>query len=328
MGDKKSSVLYVLDILKEYTDKDHSLTYNEIASKLNNIYGIEVERRTVARDIDILIDKHYDVVKRGNNGVSLLSRDFEEGELLYLIDAIYSSRSIPARYTHDLVKKLTKDISKYERIKLNHLEKIDNDVRTDNKQLFFNIEMLNEAIEKGKKVEFQYGVYGIDKIMKPKKDGKVYKVSPYFLTNNHGKYYLVCNNDKYENIGNYKIDNILNIKILNEDIKEVKSLPGQQDFTIKKYLSEHVYMMAGKSVTVKMKILEEERVNDVVDWFGNKIFLSKDKDGHTFVILNINEDALIFWALQYGKSVEVVEPKETRKKIKNLLEEMLQRYDK
>lgn len=326
IGDKKSSVLYVLDILKQYTDKEHSLTYNAIVEKLHSLYGIEVERRTVARDIDILLDKNYDIVKKGNNGVCLIQRDFEEGELLYLIDAIYSSRSMSTKYARDLANKLTKNFSIYEKKKFNHLEKIDDGVRTDNKQLFLNIEILNDAIENGKKVEFQYGAYDFDKVLKPKKDGKVYKVNPYYLVNNHGKYYLVCNNDKYDNIGNYKIDNILNIKILDEDIKQLKSLPGQNDFSIKKYLSEHIYMMAGKSISAKLKILDEERVNDVVDWFGKDIYLKKDSEGNSNVLLNVNEDALIFWAMQYGKSVEVLEPQETRAKIRALLEDMIQRY--
>ena len=326
IGDKKSSVLYVLDILKQYTDKEHSLTYNAIVEKLHSLYGIEVERRTVARDIDILLDKNYDIVKKGNNGVCLIQRDFEEGELLYLIDAIYSSRSMPTKYARDLAKKKKKNLSIYEKKKFNHLEKIDDGVRTDNKQLFLNIEILNDAIENGKKVEFQYGAYDFDKVLKPKKDGKVYKVNPYYLVNNHGKYYLVCNNDKYDNIGNYKIDNILNIKILDEDIKQLKSLPGQNDFSIKKYLSEHIYMMAGKSISAKLKILDEERVNDVVDWFGKDIYLKKDSEGNSNVLLNVNEDALIFWAMQYGKSVEVLEPQETRAKIRALLEDMIQRY--
>lgn len=326
IGDKKSSVLYVLEILKQYTDKEHSLTYNAIVEKLRSLYGIEVERRTVARDIDILLDKNYDIIKKGNNGVSLIQRDFEEGELLYLIDAIYSSRSMPTKYARDMANKLTKNFSIYEKKKFNHLEKIDDGVKTNNKQLFLNIELLNDAIDRGKKVEFQYGAYDFDKVLKPKKDGKVYRVNPYYLVNNRGKYYLVCNNDKYDNIGNYKIDNILNIKILDEDIKQLKSLPGQNDFSIKKYLSEHIYMMAGKSISAKLKILDGDRINDVIDWFGKDIFINKDNDGNLYVLLNANEDALIFWAMQYGKSVEVLEPHETRAKIKALLEDMLKRY--
>ena len=87
------------------------------------------------------------------------------------------------------------------------------------------------------------------------------------MVNNHGKYYLVCNYDKYEDISNYKIENIANIRILDEDIKPLKSLPGQANFSIREYMKEHIYMTTGESVMAKLKLNNEDRINDVVDWF-------------------------------------------------------------
>lgn len=325
LNEKKSSILYVLDILRKYTDKDHCLTYAAIAEKLQSLYGIEIERKTIARDIDILMDKGFEIVKRGNYGVYLGLRDFEEGELLYLIDAIYSSRSMPTKYAKDLVEKLTKDHSIYEKKKFRYLEKIDDGSRTDNKQIFYTIEILNEAIEAGKKVEFQYGAFGLDKKLKPKKEGKVYKVNPYFLVNNHGKYYLVCNYDKYDNLGNYKIESISNIQITNEPIKPINCLPGQENFSIKDYMQEHIYMLAGNSVVAKIKIENEDRINDIVSWFGDKTRIYKSERG-IWAELVVNEDALIYWALQYGQSVEIVQPISTRKRMAEILEKMIKKY--
>lgn len=326
MEDKKSSIIYVLEILQKYTDKDHLLTYSAIAEKLLNFYDIEINRKTIARDVDILIDKGYDIVKCGNNGLYLGLRDFEEGELLFLIDAIYSSRSMPTKYAKDLVDKLTKDHSLYDKKKYRYLEKIDDGSRANNKQLFYTIEILNEAIEQKKKVEFQYGSYDLNKKLTPRKDGKIYKVNPYYLVNNHGKYYLVCNYDKYSNLGNYKIECISNIKILNEEIKPLKSLPDMENFSIKEYMKEHIYMMTGKSVEAIIKVDSEERINDIVGWFGDKIDIVKNDDG-IFVKVTVNEDALVYWALQYGESVEIVEPKSTREKMKTTLKNILKRYE-
>ncbi len=325
-GEKKSSVLYVLDILREYTDANHSLTYAEIGKKLVSLYDVEIDRKTIARDIDILIMNGHDIVKKGNSGVALLSRNFEDGELLYLLDAIYSSRSMPTNYARDLVNKITSDRSFYDKKRFKFLEKIDDGSRVNNKQIFFTIEMLNQAIEEGKKVELQYASYDIDKKLKPKKDGKVFKINPYFMVNNHGKYYLICNYDKYNNISNWKIENIVNIKILKEDVKPVTALDGQANFDLQKYMQEHIYMLAGKSVNAKIKIDNEERINDVISWFGNSARIYREKN-ELFVDLKVNEDALIFWALQYGESVEVVAPQESREKMKNIIKGMLKKYE-
>lgn len=325
MSERKNSVLNVLDVLRKYSDEKHPLTYSQIIEKLKSIYDMDIERKTIARDIDILLSNNFDVVKCGNKGLYLSERKFTEGELHFLIDAIYSSRSMPVKYAKDLVDKLMDDYSIYEKRKFTHLGKIDVGKIVDNKQIFYTIELLNEAIEQGKKVEFQYNVFGIDKKLKPKKDGKIYKVNPYFLVNNHGKHYLVCNYDKYDNLGNYKIECISNIKILDENIKPLKSLPGQEKFSIKQYMEEHIYMLAGSSVKAKIKIENEDRINDVIGWYGEKIHLYKNNN-EIFADFKINEDALIYWAMQYGQTVEVVEPKETRDKIKKLLNDMLKRY--
>ena len=325
MSERKNSVLKVLEVLRKYSDKKHQLTYSQIIEKLKTIYDIDIERKTVARDIGILLSNNFDIVKCGNKGLYLSERKFTEGELLFLIDAIYSSRSMPVKYAKDLVDKLMEDYSIYEKRKFTHLEKIDVGKIIDNKQIFYTIELLNEAIEQGKKVEFQYNVFDIDKKLKPKNDGKIYKVNPYFLVNNHGKYYLVCNYDKYDNLGNYKIECISNIKMLDENIKPLRSLPGQEKFSVKQYMEEHIYMLAGKSVKAKIKIENEERINDIVSWFGDKIRLYK-LNNEVFAEFSVNEDSLIYWAMQYGQSVEVIEPKETRVKIKNLLKETITKY--
>jgi hypothetical protein len=52
MMQKKLKLLYVLDILKK-TDEQHPITTNQIVSELEN-YGIEAERKSVLRDINLL----------------------------------------------------------------------------------------------------------------------------------------------------------------------------------------------------------------------------------------------------------------------------------
>ncbi|MBR7172692.1 MAG: WYL domain-containing transcriptional regulator [Clostridia bacterium] len=327
ISEKKGSILYTLEILKAYSDEQHLLTYEMISDKLYHGYGLEIERKTIARDIAILQEFGYDVVKKGNRGLYLGFRDFEEGELLYLIDAIYSSKSMPTKYAKDLVERLTKNHSNYKKKKYKYLEKIDDGARTDNKEIFWTIELLNEAIEKKKKVEFQYGAYGIDKKIKLKGDGKFYKINPYFMVNNKGKYYLVCNYDKYDDVSNYKIECISNIKILDEDIKPITELPSNKDFSVKDYVKEHVYMAFGESVDAEIRIASEEKINDFIDWFGKDSSIFKKGDD-IVATLKVNEESLIFWALQYGQHVEVLKPIETREKIKKILNGMVEKYNK
>ena len=324
-SEKKSSLLYVLKILQEHTDENHLMTYADIGEKLYMTYGIEIERKTIAGNIDILIEHGFDITKRGKNGLFLGERDYEDGELLFLIDAIYSSKTMPSKYAKGLVSKLTKNFSKHKRKRFNHLEKFDDENSIDNKQIFYTIEVLNDAIEQKKKVEFQYGAYNIDKEFKLKGDGRFYKINPYFMVNNRGKYYLVCNYEKYNDIANYKIECISNIRILDEPIKPIDQIDGGKNLSVKDYIKEHIYMVSGKTIDAKVKIDNENKVNDFVDWFGKDVFLTKENDS-VVARLKVNEEALVYWSLQYGEHVEILEPAETRQKIKNTLESILKKY--
>ena len=53
---KKIIILYILQILRRYTDADHTMTQQQIADRLRSDYGLEVNRATIRRNISDLID--------------------------------------------------------------------------------------------------------------------------------------------------------------------------------------------------------------------------------------------------------------------------------
>ena len=324
---KKIVVFHILDILTRYTDEQHPMNYPAIMEKLSSIYDERPDIKTVASNIGTLMDAGYQIVKCGNYGVFLAERDFEDGELMYLVDAVNSSNSIPARQVRELIEKLTKSCSKYQKTKYKATNKIDVVSKSKNKEMFYIIEVLNEAIEKGKKVSFCYNEYKVSKEQTPRFKGKEFKINPYFLVNSRGKYYLVCNYDKYNNLSNYKIDCISNIKLLDEPIKPMKELDDMEGFSKDKYIKEHIYMTFGNSVSATLKLDEAKYLGDIIDWFGDSVSVSENKDNTLCVKLNVNEQALIYWAMQYGKHIEVISPKETREKIKTTLKDILKRYE-
>ena len=68
-------------------------------------------------------------------------------------------------------------------------------------------------------------------------------------------------------------------------------------------------------------------LKDVIDWFGSDIILKKSKDENILVAeAKVNENAIRFWALQYGENVTVKSPKSLVKRIKEQLKNMNKRY--
>ena len=152
MFDKKMSIFYILDILKEGTDKNHFLTQQEIINKLHSIYLVDLERKTVSTNIELLIDYGYDIIKVPGKGYYLNEREFDENEVKYLIDAVYSSKSISGLQAHQISKKLTSLLSKYEQKDYSYLYKSGEVNRSTNTEVFLNIELINEAIKQNKKI--------------------------------------------------------------------------------------------------------------------------------------------------------------------------------
>lgn len=325
-SNKKMSILCILEILKEFSDENNPMTQSEIINKIYNRYGLELERKTIGSNIDSLIDFGYDIVKT-DKGSFLGQREFESSEISFLIDAVFSSRSINSKNSKQLAEKLSKFLSKNERKKYKYICKADEIIRSDNKQLFYTIDILNEAIEQGKKVEFNYNRFYFDKQIRDSKSQKKYIINPYFLINNQGKYYLVCNYDYYDEIANYKVELISNIKILDEDVKPITKLKGcEQGVDMAKYANENIYMFHNTTINATLKIENEYSAEYVVEWFGKSARFYQ-RDGGIYADVSANEQALIYWCLQYGETIQLITPVETRNEIKNKIKTIYEKYN-
>jgi len=115
-----------------------------------------------------------------------------------------------------------------------------------------------------------------------------------------------------------------------------------------KHMAEHVYMFAGESVRVKF-LAPQWMMNDLIDWFGMDVQVtvphpsdstsihepgsqeqdkcgSMPKDKMLNVTVKMNRQAMLYWAMQYGCHIEVLEPADLREQIKKSAEQMTERY--
>ena len=147
------------------------------------------------------------------------------------------------------------------------------------------------------------------------------------MINNNGKYYLVCNYDKYDNLSNYKIESISKVKIIDDEIKPLSKLKNSEDFNIASYINEHIYMFAGNTTQITIMLDNPKAINYVIEWYGNNARIKENDEG-VFVTLNTNEQAFLYWALQYGQSIKIVKPQEIKAKYISMLKEIIDKYPK
>ena len=103
---KKLLLLYVLDCLKEESDFEHQLTQADIIRYIKRKWGMDSERKAIARNVEFLTDYGYDIVK-GEKGYYLAEREFDSSEITYLVDSVFSNRSIPIKNAQNIVTILT-----------------------------------------------------------------------------------------------------------------------------------------------------------------------------------------------------------------------------
>ena len=328
LPNKKSSILLVLKVLEEYTDEEHYLTQQEIANKIYQVYDIELERKSVGSSLSMLEELDYDINKGPKGGFALLSRTFDQTEASYLIDAIFSSRSIDGRQAKKIADQVSSCFSKYQRKDYSYIYKSSEINRTDNKQVLYNISVIHEAMKQGKRVGFQYLAYDAEGNQTVRRDGYEFIVSPYYLISNFGRYYLLCNyREKYRALQTFRIDYMVNIQIKDDwPIKNMKDLKeGPKNFSISKYLNDHIYMFGGDVIEAELELAGDWGILIVKDWFGENAKLSH-KDGKAYIKVKCNEMALYYWIMQYSDCVKVISPASLVEKTKEGLQKALERY--
>ncbi len=327
-GNKKMLNMLILDVLKTHSDEDHRLSQQKILKLLKEDYDIECDRRSVKNNIEYLIEMGFDISM--DDGYCLLSREFDDAELQMLINSVIFSKNVTKAQSSALIEKLVKQGNEYFSPHLAHIENFTDLQHSDNKQVLINLDIIDEAMTKERKISFIYNVYETDFKMHPKRP-EPFVFNPYQVAMSNGRYYLVGNYDKYDTISHFRIDRMTDMQMLDDRIKDKKLVKGMEHgLNLPKHMAEHVYMFSGNSVSVLIKT-ETGFMNDLIDWFGHDFQIVKKytEDGKNMMDIRVycNEQAMEYWALQYGKKVTIIEPEGLRYKIRDDIEDMIKRYD-
>lgn len=325
-ANKKMLNMLILDILEEYSDANHRLTQQEIIRLLKANYDMECDRRSVKNNILYLNELLGDVIDM-EDGYYLAEREFEDAELRMLIDSVLFSKNLTQKQAKDLIEKLRAKGNKYFPAKVTHISNLPEMHHADNKQLMYALDTVNDAIAEKKKISFVYNTYGTDFRLHPRRDGMRYVVNPYQMVANNGKFYLIGNYDKYDNVSHYRLDKMTDVQILDEKVKPQKEIRDfKNGFSLPKHMAEHIYMFSGESERVKL-FAPATMMDELIDWLGKDFTVRKtDDEDEIEITLNCNVDSMFYWALQYGPYVEILEPIDLRNRIAKAVRDMADKY--
>jgi predicted DNA-binding transcriptional regulator YafY len=316
--------LYILRILERYSDCDHKLTQGAIIGHLDREYDMACERKAIRSHIDELGLAGHEIALPDEGGYYLKKREFEDSELRFLIDGVLTAKHIPKIPAKQLLDKLVKlgSVSFVDRTKHVHVaDLIHYDAYND---MFYNIDVLDEAISLGRKVSFFYNKYGIDKkLHHTEKEPRT--VSPYQMVASRGNYYLVGNDTRFPDCTSYRLELITDIQLLDEPVRPIKEVVGERSLDIAKYVDEDIYMFNEQSETITVRINHTE-IGALIDRFGSSFTVKEKGEAESVVYVKAGPNSFCSWAMQYGTAVTILAPEHLRNDMIKTLKKVSGRY--
>ncbi len=321
---KKLALLRILQIFKKYSDFNHPLLREDIARKLESEYGIILERKAISRNIALLQEAGYEIHSPGAGaGCYLEEREFEDSELRMLIDGVLSSKYITAKHSKDLIEKLCGMSNQYFRSHIKNIYSVNDWSKTDNQALFYNIELIDDAIERRVQIRFDYNKYGTDKKLHK---SSTTRVTPYQLILHNQRYYLMSYNEHFKNLTYYRVDHITNMMLVEQAATPITNLKGFESGINYKTLSSALpYMYTDRVENIEM-IAHKGITDQIIDWFGRDVRITEQDENTILVSVKASPMAMEHWAMQYINHVEIVKPISLRERIKETIQAAAVKY--
>lgn len=322
---QNGNILYILNVLKKYSDADHMLQINDIKKYIKEIYDVEIDPRTVRRNINLLIEKFdYDIVTWNDNrkGYYLLKNpdmDFESGEIRAIIDTFSYSTFIPNSVSKEIISKCKHMQNVYENEKLKDYHVYsDSGVKTTNKEIVKNIEDISNAIYNNKKITFDYYKYVLDPKLNNINTG-LHTISPFAIVYELQQMYVVGVKDGYKTLYTYRLDRMKNVNISKDNITFKISKKEISNF-VKSTVS--MFGSIGEEIEI---ICDNKLLDNVIDLFGDNSIIRYVDSNHFRLITNKDLEGFKRYVLRNLDLIEIIKPQKLKNDINMIIKNYLKK---
>ncbi len=322
---QKLKLLYLAKIFREKTDEEHGITLQEITSELAR-YDISATRKTLYSDIELLRDFGMDIggEQRNNNYYySLLSRDFELPELKLLVDAVQSSKFVTVKKSNELIKKLEGLVSMYQASQVQRQVVVSDRIKAMNESIYYNVDMLHEAINTNSMVNFVYYEWNLKKELVPRTNGVKKNISPWALLWDDENYYLVAYDEEAGDIRHYRVDKMGKIEVT------ANARSGKEYFAkvnTAQYAKRVFGMFNGKVEHVTLE-LENRLVGVILDRFGKDVMIIPQGKEHFRVHIDaVVSNMFLSWIIGLGSGAKIVAPEHVVDRMKEEIKRLQEQY--
>lgn len=325
----KIKLLFLHDIFTRQTDKEHVYSANELCDLLSE-YGINCERKSIYSDIEALKEYGMDIVnvRSPKRGYYLNERKFDVAEVRLLIDAVQAAKFISSKKTKALIYKIGNLLSEFQEEELREQIYVESTFKSEKEDLYEIIKSLDDAIKNAKQVQITYAKRKLENRYLKKSEGKVFIINPYSLLWSNDHYYLVCNNDKYNNLMHLRLDRISQVKLLDSSSKHFSKVSKYTDkFDTADYSNKIFNMFTGESGEIEL-CCDNRIIDDILEKFGDETPLKIFDENHFVFKADVElSSGLISWIMQYGADIKVLSPKNLSDALVEKTKEILSVYE-
>ncbi|GAB5613935.1 hypothetical protein JCM37172_10380 [Faecalimonas hominis] len=174
---------------------------------------------------------------------------------------------------------------------------------------------INDAINAGKQISFQYYDYTGLKKKVLKNKGEVYRLSPYKLLWNGDNYYVLGYSEKKSKVINFRVDRIASKpEILDKDI-----IPMPDDFDIENYTKEVFFMFSGEKVLVDLRC-DNSLMKTMVDRFGEDVTtLAYDMTSFRVQTEVSASPTFLGWVFGFNGKVQILAPESVKEQYRQMI---------
>lgn len=319
----KIKVLYLLKIFQEETDAGHGLSMARIIERLAE-YGVPAERKSIYDDIKALREFGVDVQTYQRNPVeyALGRRGFELDELMLMVDAIQSCRSITDRQAKSLVANVKQLASSHERELLDRRIHVEGRIKSKSESVLGTVDLIHAALRSRCKMEFAYRKLGADGRPYETYQGKSHLVTPVGVSYEDGFYYLTAWDEGHGNMAEYRLDRMVRVRALEGE-------PAVRNDEIGRYRRGGAKAVmfgrfGGEEVMVTL-VAEPGKAEIIADRFGDAaVFLDPDGLMTRARVKVCKSDQFFGWVASMGKAVRIQAPKSLAAEYKAYLRGLLE----
>lgn len=355
--DQKMKPFLVYHYLMRHSDENNVVKTDDVLDFLRSC-EISAERRSIYKDINeinkailiaegvaidifeaeelcedeeectIVYDKH-------RKGFYVRQRHYEANDIRMMAECVYAARFLDEKTALRLVDVVCDQVSEQEASKIKHSVHLTDRVKTDCTSVYTNVGLINDAMSRKldgeehipEKIKFKYLKYTIQDVKKrvERRHGDEYIVSPYELLINDGNYYMLGFDDKSKELRTFRVDRMKNIKFTHE------AREGEEEFKgidMKAYAKEHFGMFGGDKEHVTLRFIEP-LLDTIVDRFGTTgVVYGREDDRHLTATVSVAvSDQFFGWVCGFGKRITITAPESVKKKFKEHLKKIQEKYE-